>query len=230
MQFIADDDGDDDEVKTLKNSLRSILSEPGNDVEQSSKIDAAAAAMAESTVNAIMEHLQLDLTLQSILHDENICNNHDVNAALLLNLAAKSEEDAKNITDDEIDTSKSATENPPLDQTIVEEIDLAVTIAMKSDEIERNLSSSSSSSIDVSIDGLKDVQEDITTENASNDESIAAFMPFSGEDAKFSSSEMSSGHSTTPMKAMEHHHGEENICSIVHGIMEAVDQLFECVF
>lgn len=212
IAILIPSDDDDNELKTLDNSINSILSELVNDSislsKQSSEID-AATAVAESTVDALIENLQVD---------ESICKN-------------KMQDYVKNITDYEINISKSAsietmTENPPLEQTIAEGIDLAVTIAVKSDEIEKN---SPSSSTNVSIDGLKDDEEDSSTENVVNDESIAAFLPFFGADAKFSSSEKSSG-DTTPIKATEHKQGDENIYTIVHDIMAAVDQLFECVF
>lgn len=205
--------------------------------QQSSEIDAAAAFVAEYTVNGIIEELQLeqvsvDLTTEWMLRDERICKT-DEKALFLPNITTKSDlkqsEYAINITDNEIDTSKStaieiAAENPPLDCSITEEIGSAVKIAAKSGEIVKNTSSTN-----VSINGLKDEPKDGNIDTAINDGSIAAFLPLSDIDAIFSPSGTSSGH-TTPANVAEHEQATEDIHAIVHEIMASVDKLFECVF
>lgn len=162
--------------------------------------------------------------MESILQNENITKD-DVTTKS----DSEKSEYARNIADDEIDTSKStaietAIENPPLKQTITEEIDSDVKIVVKSDEIEKNTSSTN-----VSVNGLKDEPKDDKTDNAAIDGSIAAFLPFSDVDAILSPSETSSGH-TTPIQVAERVHAEENIHRIVHEIMASVDELFERVF
>lgn len=231
----------------MSNSIGPISSELSNDtislsnnengcdgIElQPSQMDGAIAA-AESVVNEIMDDLRLeqasiDLAIKSILRDESICKD-GVEAPLLPNIIdepePKKQNDARYIMDDPTDTSKLteieiAERIPLLEQTIVEEIDVAVANAVESVEAEKNTSSTI-----VSINGLKDEPIDGNTDDSTaSDESFASLLPFSDADTVVRPTE--SGQ-TTPMKTNEC--APENIHAIVHEIMASVDKLFECVF
>lgn len=146
--------------------------------------------------------------LQSIQPKENICTD-DVNVRFSMDIAIKSElksgECANSITCD-------VPENPSFEQRIADEIHRGVTIGRKSIDIEKKALSQN-----VSNNDFEDAP--------ANGESHAENASTAG------SSELLLSNRSTPTTKSTNELGEEkHIYNIVHDVMAAVDELFECFF
>lgn len=198
MPFHSDLDDDDNEITPLSNSVP--FSQRQNSCEQ---IETESSALNPTTdaPKIVVETLISDLQLQQAIidlaigQDEHI-RNDDIKVPISTDMTVKFE---------------PKTENPPVKQMIVEEIDLTVTVAC-----EPNGFAKKASPKNMPNNGLENgqVNDNCETKNAANNETTPdAVLRLSDAGKCFSSS------------------GEaENIYTIVHDVMAVVDELFECVF